>query len=146
MDTITKENREVIEVLQDIKECISKHRLDDMMYSFIHLYPLINEQIKVKAKLDLLNKDIESIIKNIDLMNMIDLFYKVYDNADEGRLLLDPSVTDSEVYNLNEYKIVRNKREVRLYNLILNTKAKIIRQLGHTKQLFLTSGGFDFQF
>lgn len=114
-------------IIKDIDICVQKERIDDMIYSFIHIFneisPELGELIGMKEK----ELELRKIIKDTYFMKRLILFYKIYESTEEGKLLFDERITDTPLYILEES----------LFEKILKLKMDIVQMLGKIKKSIL---------
>jgi hypothetical protein len=137
-----EDNKEMNVILNDITACISLKRIDDMMYMFLHIFPMLGDKIITKTEVDVVKEDIEGFIKSKDNISLLDLFYKIYE-GESGNLLLDPTINDDNIYQLESY-VTKDKKDI--YMFVWGMRKRIVVELGKVKKLLLGQAEFDFNF
>ena len=119
-------------LVNDINICISIDRVDKMIYYFLHIYELLDDDLKSQS-LRALKKDIDNFLASKDKLVLLDLFYKVYD-SDASEFLLDNNTNDEDIYKLDRY---RTEDGEDIYMFIFTIKKRIVTELGKVKKMLI---------
>jgi hypothetical protein len=106
-------------VIQDIQSCLKAERIDQMLTQFLYIYHQLDTAQQKEH--ELFAGKTERLLGDAEWMQRLDFYYSLA-HGEEARLLFDPRVTYSPVYDMESF--------ADLYKELLLLRRQCAKQLG----------------